>query len=316
MRYLLIDGNSIGHAANNGTTLTVGQQEVQAIYGFARSLRMLMGVYSAGGTPIVLWDGASWRKLRFPDYKENREKADTANERKVLAAKLSFKKQSRAIETMIRLLGIDQLRAGNMEADDLAGILTDRYTARGDKVLLVSGDKDWIQLVGPNCSWFDPINDRKVTTKNFKEKTGVDTAAQFVEMKALMGDSGDNVPGVGGIGDKGAVEFLTTYGSFANFSNMVLDGSLDPKTLHKKYRDLAESEDKRMLFSRNLELVDLRTKLRPTPLNLTATKGVANKEAFRTFCQKLLFRSILKDFDAWLEAFPTFQVPWNEEKAA
>lgn len=307
MRYLLIDGNSIGHAANNGTRLTVGTQEVQAIYGFARSMRALMGVYAAGGTPLILWDGASWRKLMYPDYKANRDKADTATEKKMLAAKNSFKKQSRAIEIMAQLLGVTQLRAVNMEADDLAGILTDRYTAQGHKILLVSGDRDWIQLVGPSVGWFDPINDRKVTTSNFKEKTGVDTAVQFVELKALMGDAGDNVPGVGGIGEKGAVEFLETYGSVANFSNMVLDGSLDPKTLHKKFRTLAESEDKRLLFARNIALMDLRTNKRPAPINLTVTKGAANKEGFAEFCRKLLFRSILKDLDSWLEVFPGFQ---------
>ena len=122
-RYLLIDGNSIGHAANNGTPLHVGTQQVQAIFGFVRSMRALMGVYGAL-TPLVLWDGASWRKMQFPDYKANRDKEATKSyEIKAQAAKESFKKQVPAIRKALTLLGIDQIMAANMEADDLAGIL-------------------------------------------------------------------------------------------------------------------------------------------------------------------------------------------------
>ena len=71
-RYLLIDGNNITHAAQSMKKLTVGEIEVQAVYGFLRQIRKLIARYPIL-KPIVLWDGASWRNMQFPEYKENRE---------------------------------------------------------------------------------------------------------------------------------------------------------------------------------------------------------------------------------------------------
>lgn len=304
---MFIDGNSIAHAANAGTVLTVGQTQVQAVYGMVRSLRRLCAVYGERYHPVCLWDGASWRKLMYPEYKANRDKDDTAAALALKEQKEKLKSQTRMIEMAINLLGIDQVRAANMEADDLAGILVDRHVARGDKIVLVTADRDWIQLIGPTVTWFDPINDRKMMPSDLEEKYGVKTTKQFVELKALMGDMGDNISGVGGIGEKGAKEFLQTYESFINFSNKVLlEKTIDPKTLPKKYRDLIEDENKAIKFNLNIDLMDLRTKKRPAPINLTLTKGAASEDAFRAFCDKLMFRSITQDLDNWLSVFPAY----------
>lgn len=307
-RHLLIDGNSIAHAANAGTTLTVGQTQVQAVFGVMRTLRKLAATYGAFYTPTILWDGASWRKLSFPEYKANRDKDDTPAAAALKAQKEQLKKQARMIEIAVRLLGISQVRAANMEADDLAGIMVQRFEPRGDKIVLVSADRDWIQLISPNVSWFDPINDRKMTPSALPEKYGVQDVAQFIEMKALMGDAGDNIPGVGGIGEKGARDFLQTYGSFANFTNsVILDKTVELKSLPKKYRDLVENEEKAIAFARNIRLMDLKTPLRPAPINLTVTKGEPNLNALRAFCDKLMFRSITQDLDNWVLPFPAYQ---------
>lgn len=304
--YIIIDGNSIAHAANNGTPLKMGNLPTNAIYGFLRTIRRLMAVYSAY-TPIVLWDGASWRKMLFSDYKANRELANTIHERKALAAKDELTKQKPFIEKSLRYLGVTQIRAANMEADDLAAILTDRYRAASKAaIVLVTADKDWIQLVDEGVVWLDLINDRKVNVANFEEFTGVETRRQFIEMKALTGDQGDNIAGVGGIGEKGAIEFLSTYQTFANFSNLAMDASFDLAGLPKKFRLLAEDEGKRIAFSRNLELVDLRTTARPKPVGLSVDKGEPSYAHFNNFCQKLMFKSITDDLDNWLSVIPAY----------
>lgn len=303
--YLLIDGNSISHAANNATPLKVGSQQVQAIYGVLRTMRRLLAVY-ANYQPIVLWDGMSWRKTIFNEYKANRDKVETIHEKRMKLQKDVLMQQKPAIEKALSLLGISQLRANNMEADDLGAILADRYSQAGNKVILVTGDRDWIQLVNEDVTWFDPINDRKVTHRTFEEFTGVKTTRQFVELKALMGDQGDNIDGVGGIGEKGAIEFLATYETFANFSNMALDGSLDVTKLPKKYRVLAEDEGKRITFSRNIDLVDLRTRIRPRPEGSSLNKGEPSYRLFQLFCQKLMFKSFLDQLDNWLSVFPAY----------
>lgn len=308
--YLLIDGNSIGHAANNMAPLTVGETPVQAIYGYLRTLRALV---AAHGTlhPVVLWDGVSWRNFVFPEYKENRKKADTANDKKILEAKNTFKKQVPAIKALTKALGVDQMFSMNMEADDLAAILADRYSARGSHVMLVTADRDWLQLVGPRVTWFDPIGNRKgekITEKDLVEKIGLPNVRQFVEMKALMGDQGDNVPGVGGIGEKGAIEFLATYGSFKDFMNQcILEKTIDYTKLPKKFRNLVDDESKAITFDRNMELVDLRSPKRPEPANLTLTRGQPDATLFEGMCRKLMFYSITKNLDTWLPAFAAFK---------
>lgn len=306
--YLVIDGNSIAHAANNGTPLKVGNMPTNAVFGVLRTMRRLMALYAAY-KPIVLWDGASWRKMIFAEYKANREASNTVHERKQLAQKEELNKQKPIIEKALQLLGIPQMRAFNMEADDLAAILVDRFRnnpRRKAAVVLVTGDKDWLQLVQEGVTWLDPIHDRKVNASNFQEFTGVETTRQFVEMKALTGDKGDNIAGVGGIGDKGAIDFLKTYQTFANFSNMALDNSFDVSTLPKKFRVLAEDEAKRIAFIKNMNLVDLRTTARPKPVSLVMDNGTPSLSRFKALCARLMFNSILEEVEEWLSVFPAY----------
>jgi 5'-3' exonuclease len=307
--YMLIDGNSLGHFYNNAKPLSIGEIQVQSIYGMLKAIRSQIAGFQ-DYQPVVLWDGASWRKLMFAEYKENRDRKETKNEIRMQEMKDAYKKQVPYIKKALRFLGIPQVWSLNMEADDLGAILTDRYTKTGSRVILLTGDKDWLQLVGPGVVWKDFANDRLVTQKTFAEFTGVKTVREFVEVKALCGDQGDNVAGVGGIGEKGAIEFINQYGSVANFTNgVILDKTISLKGVPKKYRNLVEDEDKAITFSRNLALVDLRTTVRPAPQALEVDKGTPDAEKFRQFCEILLFKSFLKDFDEWISVFPAFRAP-------
>lgn len=303
--YIIIDGNSLGHFANNGAKLTLGDMPIQAVYNFLRNLRQCMALHQ-NYTPICTWDGASWRKMLLTEYKENRDKIETVTERKQAARKDDYKRQIPYIKKALYLLGIPQVLAFNYEADDLGAILADRYSPNG-KVVLYTGDKDWIQLVGPNVVWRDFANKRVINAANFEEMTGLKTSRQFVEVKALAGDTGDGVPGVGGLGEKGAIEFLNEFGSFTEFVNQVTFHGLDISKRPKKIRDLIEDEAKAITFARNLDLVDLRTSERPAPINFTIEKGNPSKRLFEVFCDRLLFKSMTNDLDEWIRVFPAFQ---------
>lgn len=311
-RYLLVDGNNLTHAAQGAKKLTVGTTEVQAAFVFIKIMRTIMGTYPSC-KPLVLWDGASWRNMNFPEYKATRERDHTPSYVKQQSERKAAKAMIPVIQKAMTLLGIDQVKASNMEADDLAAIVGDRKVKAGGKVVLVSGDKDWIQLVGPSMSWFDPINARKIMKPEDCEdaiKIKVSSMAQFVEYKALVGDMGDNIGGVGGIGDKGAAHFFEVFGSMANFSNMAMDGTLDMSVVDPKFRKpiqaLAEDEDKRIIFARNIWLMDLRTKTRPAPVNLNIMKGEPDLARFETFCNRFMFKSFLTDLPNWSLAFPAF----------
>lgn len=306
MNYLLIDGNSLGHYCNATKPLTVGDMQVNAIYHFLRNLRQAVGIYMHY-QPIVLWDGVSWRYKIYNEYKANRDKKATVAERKQALAKDKYKKQLPLIKKGLEFLGVPQITATNMEADDLGAILADRYSAQG-KVILYTGDQDWIQLVGPNVVWRDFAQNRTVNHSNFQEFTGVETTSQFVEIKALSGDSGDNIAGVGGIGGKGAIEFLTKYGSFNQFLEMVtLDRSIDIAKLPKKYRNLVEDEGRALKFDHNIKLMDLRTSARPAMEGFHLEKGMPCRDRFRIFCNRLSFASVTKDLDEWMSVFPAFR---------
>lgn len=299
--YLVIDGNNIAYAANATRKLHVGDLETQGIYGFLRAIRAAIANYPML-KPIVLWDGRSWRYDAFPDYKAKREKApETKSEQAMADNRASMREQKPFIRRALINLGVTQMVALNLEADDLAGIIVRRYQPEGKKILLISGDKDWIQLIGPGVGWMDPINDIRITASKLEEKLGVKTPRQWLEVKALMGDSSDEIPGVGGIGEKGAKELVMTYGSVTSFLNQAMDGSLPE--LPKKFRDFAESTDKQVIFHRNMKLMDLASPEIPAPLGLKVEKSTLDADAFAEFCEELIFRSITSDLNNWCEPF-------------
>jgi len=308
---MLIDGNSLGSIAHSLKPLNVGKMQVQAIYGFLRYLQELTGQHYHY-MPFVLWDGYSWRHKIYPDYKANRKQAETPAQIKAQIARAEYKKQAPIIKKALRLLGVPQAFSINMEADDLAAIFTDYYRSQGRRILLVTGDGDWLQLLGENVAMKDLHKKQILKITDFKQITGVDAPSQFVEMKALMGDAGDNIKGVGGIGKQGAIEFLNTYGSYKDFTNLaLLDKSFDLNELPKKFRALIENEDKAFIFRQNLELVDLRTQVRPIPEQLDINRDLPNKDKFRRFCELLQFNSFLKNFDDWIAVFPSFRPDTN-----
>lgn len=294
---LFVDGNSLMHANHNGTVLTVGGMQVQAVFGMLKSLKSLMDNTPGDAKLIVAWDGrAQFRLDLLPEYKGNRAPLDD----KQAAHKAAFRLQAPFVEKSLSLLGISQLRSPLLEADDLAGHLVPRLVAAGHRVTMVTGDKDWLQLVGPSVTWFDPIRDRRVTPVNFFEFTGyVDTDA-FTEGKALVGDISDNISGVGGIGKTGAPLFMAKWKSVDSFFQAVDDGRAGKLT--KAHQHLASPEG-RAAFERNVKLMDWRHSRKPLSGEVLSTPALVDVPNFERFCERLTFASILRDLSAFLKSF-------------
>jgi len=294
--YLIIDGNSIGFAAHNTTVLTVAGKQVQAIFGFLRTVRKMVETYGSGGV-LILWDGKSWRKEAYSFYKADRDK-----DPKIAAARAHYKTQRPSIARACKLLGLPQLFAPNLEADDLAGMLVPRAVAKGARVTMATGDQDWLQLVQPGVVWMDFVREKIVTTKNFQEFTGYVNAAAFLQGKALRGDSSDKIPGVGGIGEKGAAEMLEKWGSVEGFLEAFNGGKIEKpgKKLVTFATNAAGGVDN---FHRNMEIMDLRSPAIPKPTKLHKTAKPLDEEGFTEFCAELAFHSILRELDKWLTPF-------------
>src|SRR6058998_368510 len=153
--------------------------------------------------------GESFRHQAYPQYKATREK---------LTAELQqeFDRSVERIEQLLEAFRVPLIGVEGYEADDVIGTLAS--AARGLQVVIVSGDKDFYQLIGPRIVLLNPgrggpaaVEEQWVDQANASERLGV-PPERVVDYLALVGDSSDNVPGVKGIGEKTALELLGTYG--------------------------------------------------------------------------------------------------------
>lgn len=306
MRYALFDSHAIGYAAQDGTRLTVGDREVQAIFGSIRSVRRY--VKELGARPLMLWDGkAKWRYELFPDYKAKRGKEPDP---RVQHMRACFRDQREDIKRGLGLLGVPSLFAKDFEADDLAGHLVKTYADQGHEVFMITGDHDWKQLIREGVTWVNHKDGRMVHQVTFAENTGYLTPIAFVQGKALYGDGSDEIPGVGRIGEKSAPEILAQYGDVTNFVKRIRDDVANKRKVPKAYRDFAmgepspkEPEMTRIeVFKRNVKLMNLLTGPKPYGVEVLYRQPI-DIDGFREFCREFNFQSILNDFDAFIEPF-------------
>ncbi len=178
-------------------------KNTSAIHGFVRMLLRILTEYTPDELAVA-WDVSrdTFRKELYSDYKANR-----------LAAPDDLKEQIGEIIELVKLMGIPGFAVSGYEADDLIGTLADRFK-KDHEVMIVSGDKDLFQLIDGNVKALGLIRGlsevRILDSAGVKEVKGV-FPEQIPDFLAIMGDSSDNIPGVKGIGEKGAVKLLDTY---------------------------------------------------------------------------------------------------------
>jgi 5'-3' exonuclease len=286
---IIVDGNSIGFAATAGKTLHSGSVETGGVYNFVNIMRDIRERYL--GEIVVCWDGRSWRYEAYSNYKSGRQ----ANP-ELVALKDRWKAQKKFVVKALNYMGIRQVFASNMEADDLAAKIAARYTK---KITFITGDGDWLQLIKGDDVVVDRVRRRESNIKNMVDRTGYDTTRQFVESKALTGDVSDSISGVGGIGPVGAKLILTDFGTVEN----LLASKKDLSDYPKQIRDFVSSTNKIEKFHSNLLLVDLNHPDVPKPKNLQIVHRSINKEALSDLFGELAFISLLRDFERWIEPF-------------
>jgi DNA polymerase-1 len=186
-------------------------ENTSAAWGVVNFLLRLQSKYRPDYLVWVLDAGDSFRTQRYAEYKSTREKLDAE-------LQADFDTALEQIGALLEAFRIPALAVPGYEADDVIGTLAMREAAAGRHVVIVSGDKDFYQLIGPGISLLNPgrggpggVDETWVDETNASERLGI-PPRQVVDYLALVGDSSDNVPGVRGIGDKGAVQLLTEYG--------------------------------------------------------------------------------------------------------
>ncbi|MCE3009073.1 MAG: DNA polymerase I [Proteobacteria bacterium] len=166
----------------------------------------------------------SFRKEIFDDYKANRTEMPED-----LVPQVPYMKK------LAEVLGIPGFEVEGFEADDLIGSLAQIAHDQEFQVYIVSGDKDFGQLIKPGIFLMDTMKEVVMGPNDVKEKWGV-PPQQFIDYLALVGDSSDNVPGVKGIGPKGAVKLLEQYGTLENIYEHIseIKGATQQKLIDSK----------------------------------------------------------------------------------
>jgi DNA polymerase I len=185
-------------------------------------------------------------------------------------------------------MGVPILTSQRYEADDVIGTLALKAAAAGYEVAIVTGDKDFFQLVHDGIKVYNPRDDGTwFDAEGVKEKFGV-TPEQVVDVLALMGDSIDNIKGVPGIGEKGARDLIATYGSLESLLSHAGEVS------NKRYREglLGHAEDARQ----SRELAKIRTDV-PVPFDPDAVRyrGASRERCFELFT-RLGFRTLVMEY--------------------
>ena len=284
-RLVIIDGKSVfyrGYYAMRGLSLPDGTP-TGGVYGFAS---MMIGVVEElkPDYVAVAWDKAKTniRKRReiYPEYKANRKPAPD-----------DFYAQIPYLMELLDAFHVPLYELDDYEADDIMGSLSRKAEAKGVRVDLVSGDLDMLQIV-------DHDTDMYQMKKGFSdvEKFDVDAVEkkyglkkeQFLDLKSLKGDSSDNIPGVPGIGEKGAIKLLQEYGDLDNLYAHIdeIKGSVGDKLRAGKDSAYMSRELSKIMFDAPIEFDAEAT-------DVTKVDKVRVEEALN----KLQFRSLIRKFN-------------------
>lgn len=283
-RMILIDGNSLMYKAyygmSAGGNLTSNSKGIftNAVYGFARMMNHLL--QSEYDNILVAFD-AGKKTIRHEwmgEYKAGRPPMPD-----------EFRMQIAYIKEYLNIMRIKQYEQELYEADDIIGTMAKRAEEAGFHVDIYSSDKDLLQLISPNTTvhltkkGMTDLED--YTPDTFYERYFI-KYTQFIDLKALMGDKSDNLPGIPGIGEKKAVKYLQTY------------GTLDAIIEHKDEIKGADGEKIRAYYESAVLCRKMATILRDFDIALTiedTEKRECDMEKLICFYQELEFKSLLKD---------------------
>jgi DNA polymerase-1 len=278
-KLILIDGfHTIFRAFYAIRELTNSKGEpTNAVYGFVQILRKILRDEKPDylGVAWDVDDETTLRKQKFADYKANR--APMPEE---------LRPQIPQIQRAIEAFRIPRLELASYEADDVMGTLAKKAAAAGLDVVLVTADKDMLQLVGDGVSLLHTGRNKLYDAKLVEEDFGV-PPARVADVLALMGDAVDNVPGVPGIGEKGARQLVREYGSV----EALLERAAEiPR---KAYREGLTTYRDQALLSK--ELVTIHTDLPIEPHLESLVVEPPDVEALRALYSDLEFKTLFEE---------------------
>ncbi len=227
-KLVLIDGNSLINRAFYATPPLSAKDgtPTNAVYAFVNMLVRIIGDIKPQYI-LVAFDRKepTFRHEMYADYKGTRKPMPE-----------DLRPQIDLMKKVLDTMGISRYEQAGIEADDIIGSMAKRY--KGDTII-ITGDKDSFQLVDETTSVYFTrrgITETEIySNENFKEKTGIEPI-QIIDLKSMMGDSSDNIPGIAGVGEKTALSLVEKYGSLENLYSHIdeLSGKLKEKVENSK----------------------------------------------------------------------------------
>ncbi len=275
----LIDGSSFLYRAYYGVRPlhTSKGLPVQAVYSFCRMIKKLIDTFHMQNV-VLVWDskGKTTRHTMYAEYKATRQ-----------APPSDIFEQKEYILKFADLIGLRQIAQQGIEADDIMYSIAQERKKDGYTICVVSSDKDMAQMLDEQTVIFDPFKDAILDAKKFEEKKGF-PVEKLPFYFAILGDASDNIPGVKGIGEKGALELVTQFSSLQDvYDNL-------PKVHKPKTQKLLAEQKDNAFLSEKLFLLQYH------PSGLIKNDIVFDQSNWShalPLFQELEFKSLIKDIE-------------------
>ncbi|MGE5839380.1 MAG: 5'-3' exonuclease, partial [Deltaproteobacteria bacterium] len=275
----LVDGSSYIHRAFHAVRNLSNSKGLptNAIFGFSRMLLKLLADKKPSHIAVVFdAKGPTFRHELYDQYKATRPPAPED-----LSVQFPY------IREIVQGLGLAMVEKEGYEADDVIGTLARLGEEQGYRIMVVTGDKDFRQIVSPSITLWDTMKDKVTSYGTFTEEYGLEPE-QMIDVMALSGDSSDNIPGVQGVGEKTAIDLVKQFGTLEKvFENVEGVKKAKLKENLARFRENA-------LLSRRLVALD-----REVPLDLgpdeLKTGGPDQKKLGEIF-RELEFRDLWEKF--------------------
>ena len=258
-----------------------------AVMGFCNTLNEVLTKEKPTHIGVAFDYGKTFRHDAFPEYKAQREETPE-----------DIKLSVPLIKQVLEAMHIPILQVDGFEADDIIGTIATRFGADGIDTFMLTPDKDYGQLIGPNVFMYRPRHGggyEILGEKEVGEKYGIPTPAQVIDLLALMGDSADNFPGCPGVGEKTAAKLINQFGSIDNMLQHTDE-------IKGKLREKVENAVEDIKMSKFLATI--RTDV-PMQLDLDELKVEQPDETkLRAIFEELEFKTLINKFLNKVESKP------------
>lgn len=330
---ILIDAKNLSYRMFSTLDLWNSEGEnVAALFGVIKNVHSLVEKFDPQRV-IVCWDtstSALWRRKLYPDYKMNRKKNNGEEDAEELAKREDFERQNDILQFALSWLPVHQIVVDELEADDMMYLLTQRVLPEEDNII-VSTDKDLLQLISKRTSVWSPIKEVMVAHPNnlsMSEEYGVVTKTftefmsaklpeplqfeNFVDFKILQGDTSDGIAGIPGIGEKIAVKLLNEHGSIDNMFEKA-----EEMRKSKRNARIVDNPDLVKSLKSIMDIAEVDNNIKD-PIGKMQKGMIEPSEDYKkfwNFARDNDFKSIYMDYRIWSRAFEQMGiVPLFEKK--